>query len=179
VIVPQVPSGWRNNYHTPQTVEYEVGEHEIRVDYRHLGDDRFTVWVGEDERQVRVLSWAEQELTLEEGPHRWNARVILEGDRSFVHSAAFSVGLRRKPRFPDKSLEIPAGGCIAPMPGKVVELRVAEGDSVEAGQVLLIMEAMKMEHTVTAPQDGTVAKVTVAAGDQVDADALLVVVSDA
>ena len=62
------------------------------------------------------------------------------------------------------------------MPGKVIELRVAEGDLVQAGQVLLIMEAMKMEHTVTAPHDGTIAQVTIAAGDQVDADALLAVV---
>ncbi|MBW1761433.1 MAG: biotin/lipoyl-binding protein [Deltaproteobacteria bacterium] len=83
------------------------------------------------------------------------------------------------PRFPDKSQAIPAGACIAPMPGKVVELRVAEGDTVQAGQVLLIMEAMKMEHSVTAPQDGTVSQVTVGAGDQVDADALLIVVADA
>jgi biotin carboxyl carrier protein len=63
------------------------------------------------------------------------------------------------------------------MPGKVIELRVAEGDAVQAGQVLLIMEAMKMEHSVIAPQDGTVAQVSVAAGDQVDADALLIVVT--
>mgnify|MGYP001826333904 CR=1 FL=1 len=62
------------------------------------------------------------------------------------------------------------------MPGKVIELRVSEGDAVTAGQVLLIMEAMKMEHTVTAPHDGTVASVSVRGGDQVDADALLVVV---
>ena len=88
----------------------------------------------------------------------------------------FSIGLLRKPRFPDKSQAIPAGGCVAPMPGKVIELRVAEGDTVQAGQVLMIMEAMKMEHSVTAPQDGTVAQITVQAGDQVDADALLAVV---
>jgi len=49
---------------------------------------------------------------------------------------------------------------------------------VHAGQVLMIMEAMKMEHSVTAPQDGNVAQLLVAAGDQVDADALLAVVSD-
>ena len=64
------------------------------------------------------------------------------------------------------------------MPGKVIELRVAEGDTVRAGQVLLIMEAMKMEHTVSAPQDGTIAQIMITAGDQVDADALLIVVSE-
>jgi 3-methylcrotonyl-CoA carboxylase alpha subunit len=178
VLLPGVPSGWRNNYHTPQSVEYVVGDQEIRVDYRHLGGDRFTVWVGEDERDVRVESWEPSQLTLEEGSHRWHARITFDDDRAYVHTSHFSVGLRRQARFPDKSQAIPAGGCVAPMPGKVVELRVAEGDTVQAGQVLLIMEAMKMEHSVTAPQAGTVAHVSVAAGDQVDADALLIIVSD-
>jgi len=178
VLVPAVPSGWRNNYHTPQSVEYAVGDREVRVDYRHFGDGRFTVWSGDDERDVRVISWEPPHLTLEDGPHRWHARVTFEGDRTYVHTSRFNVGLTRKPRFPDKSQEIPAGGCVAPMPGKVIELRVAEGDTVRAGQVLLIMEAMKMEHTVSAPQDGTIAQITIAAGDQVDADALLIVVSE-
>jgi 3-methylcrotonyl-CoA carboxylase alpha subunit len=179
VLVPGVPSGWRNNYHTPQSVEYTVGDREIRVDYRHLGDGHFAIWIAEEEREVRVVSWASPRLTLEESSHRWHARVSFDGAWRYVHASRFNVGLCHKPRFPDKSLAVPAGGCVAPMPGKIIELRVAEGDAVQAGQVLLIMEAMKMEHSVTAPQDGTVAQVTVAAGDQVDADALLIVVADA
>ncbi len=177
--VPHVPSGWRNNYHTPQTVSYVTGDHELRVDYRHLGDDRFTIWVEDDAHDVRIVSWEPPNLVVEHGSHRWPARVIADGDRIYVHTSQFDVSLLRKPRFPDRSASIPAGGCVAPMPGKVVELRVAEGDTVQAGQVLLIMEAMKMEHSVVAPQDGAVAEVTVAAGDQVDADALLVVVAEA
>lgn len=175
-LVPHVPSGWRNNYHTPQWVEYAVDERDIRVEYRHLGNDHFTVWVGEGERAVRVVSWHPPDLTFEEGAHRQRARITFAGDRVFVHRTGISVALARKPRFPDSSFAIPAGGCVAPMPGKVIELRVAEGDSVRAGQVLLIMEAMKMEHTVTAPQEGTVVQVTVGAGDQVEADTLLAVV---
>ena len=176
VLVPEVPSGWRNNYHTPQWVEYAAGDRDVRVEYRHLGDDCFTVWVGEDERSIRIVSWKSPNLVYEDGAHRQGARVTFDGDRVFVHSPSFNVGLVRKPRFPDKTLAIPAGGCVAPMPGKVIELRVGEGDSVQGGQVLLIMEAMKMEHTVTAPHDGTVALLGVSAGDQVDADALLAVV---
>jgi 3-methylcrotonyl-CoA carboxylase alpha subunit len=176
VVVPDVPSGWRNNYHTPQSVEYVVGEREVRVDYRHLGADRFTVWTGEEARNVRVVSWEPPLVTLEEGAHRWRARISVDGDRTYVHTSQFSIGLVRKPRFPDKSQVVPPGGCVAPMPGKIIELRVAEGDSVQAGQVLMIMEAMKMEHSVTAPQDGTVGQILVTAGDQVDADALLVLV---
>ncbi len=175
-LVPNVPSGWRNNYHSPQWVEYTVGERDLRVEYRHLGDDHFSVWLDGEERDLRVVSWEEPYLVFEDGRHRQRARVIFDGARVFVHSPSFDAALQRKPRFPDKSLAIPAGGCIAPMPGKVIELRVAEGDTVQAGQVLLIMEAMKMEHTVTAPHDGSVTTVSVAAGDQVDADALLAVV---
>ncbi len=178
VLVPGVPSGWRNNYHSPQSVEYTVGDREVRVDYRHLGDGRFTVWTGDAERDVRVVSWEAPELTVEEDSYRWGARMSFDGDRAYVHTAQFSVGLARKPRFADKSQAVPEGGCVAPMPGKIVELRVDEGDTVHAGQVLMIMEAMKMEHSVTAPQDGNVAQLLVAAGDQVDADALLAVVSD-
>ena len=177
-VVPRVPSGWRNNYHTPQWVEYAAGEQDVRVEYHHLGDNRFTVTSGDDTREVALIEWDAPYLTFEDGAHRQRARVIFEGDRVFVHGPELDATLVRKPRFPDKSLAIPPGGCVAPMPGKVIELRVAEGDSVESGQVLLIMEAMKMEHTVTAPQDGTVAQVTVSAGDQVDADALLVVVAE-
>ena len=176
VLVPSIPSGWRNNYHTPQSVHYSVGDREIRVDYHHLGKDRFTVWTGKDQREVRVVSWDPPRLTLDEESHRWHARISFDGDRTYVHNSDFNVALTRKPRFPDKTQAIPAGGCVAPMPGRVVELRVGEGDSVHAGQVLLIMEAMKMEHSVAAPQDGTVALVSVAEGDQVEADALLVVV---
>jgi len=136
------------------------------------------VWTGDEGRDIRVVSWEPPQLTLEEGSHRWHARISVDGDRRYVHTSEFSIGLLQKPRFPDKTQAVPAGGCVAPMPGKVIELRVAEGDTVQAGQVLMIMEAMKMEHSVTAPQDGTVGQILVTAGDQVDADALLVIVTE-
>ena len=69
------------------------------------------------------------------------------------------------------------GALASPMPGAVLEVRVAEGDTVTAGQVLLLVEAMKMEHPITAPVDGTVAALHVAAGDAVEAGAALVEVT--
>lgn len=177
-ILPWVPSGWRNNFYSPQWAEYEVADRTYRVEYRHLGDHRFEVSCDGENADVRVVSWTAPNLTLEIAGHRMSARITGEGDRVFVHNATLDVALTLVPRFPDKSLAVPEGGCVAPMPGKIIELRVAEGDEVAAGQVLLIMEAMKMEHSVTAPSDGTVQQVSVSAGDQVDADALLVVVSE-
>jgi 3-methylcrotonyl-CoA carboxylase alpha subunit len=66
------------------------------------------------------------------------------------------------------------GGLTAPMPGKVVSVAVAAGDAVTAGQPLAVMEAMKMEHTLSAPRDGTVQEVLVAPGDQVGDGAELI-----
>ena len=67
-----------------------------------------------------------------------------------------------------------ADGMIAPMPGKVLEILCEEGDVVEEGQTLIVMEAMKMEHRITAPRDGKVENFHVTIGDQVEKEQLLV-----
>jgi acetyl-CoA/propionyl-CoA carboxylase biotin carboxyl carrier protein len=66
----------------------------------------------------------------------------------------------------------------SPMPGTVLLVKVVPGERVTEGQPLLIVEAMKMEHTVTAPTDGVVAELPVRAGQPVDMDAVLAVVRD-
>ena len=71
------------------------------------------------------------------------------------------------------------GDIVAPMPGKVIAVDVAEGDTVTAGQRLMVLEAMKMEHALTAPFDGTVTQLSASAGAQVQVEALLAVVEPA
>lgn len=70
----------------------------------------------------------------------------------------------------------PAGATTveAPMPGKILNIKVSEGQSVKFGEVVVIMEAMKMETEIVAPADGTVSKILVKAGDSVDTGAALV-----
>ncbi len=71
----------------------------------------------------------------------------------------------------------PAAGAVnveAPMPGNILDVRVKAGDSVKSGDVLVILEAMKMENEIVAPQDGTVASVSVAKGDTVNVNDVLV-----
>ena len=88
-----------------------------------------------------------------------------------------SATLRERSRFPNPDAEAVEGGLVAPMPGKVLMVNVSEGDRVSAGQVLVVMEAMKMEHQITAPADGGVSEVRAAVGDQVDNGELLVVIT--
>ena len=71
------------------------------------------------------------------------------------------------------------GRLTAPMPGKVVSFAVKAGDAVSKGQVLAVMEAMKMEHTIAAPGDGVVAELLYAPGDQVAEGAELLKLSAA
>jgi acetyl-CoA/propionyl-CoA carboxylase biotin carboxyl carrier protein len=71
------------------------------------------------------------------------------------------------------------GALTAPMPGTVTVVKVAKGDEVTAGQSLLVVEAMKMEHVITAPHDGTVSEIDVTAGAAVAMDQVLVVVTPA
>ena len=70
------------------------------------------------------------------------------------------------------------GGMVAPMPGKILDVKIANGDNVAAGQLLLIMEAMKMEHRIVAPSDGVITQVNFAVGDQVQQGDVLVEMSE-
>ena len=105
--------------------------------------------------------------------------------RAFVrdgHAHLFDAGVHHIFEMPDPYLPPPAaadahGGLSAPMPGRVLALLVKTGDAVERGAPLLVLEAMKMEHTVTAPRAGVVERILCAVGDQVREDAELLVLS--
>jgi propionyl-CoA carboxylase alpha chain len=87
------------------------------------------------------------------------------------------VSLTVVPRFTDPADAVASGSLLAPMPGTVVAVNVAEGDNVETGQAVLVLEAMKMQHTVAAPHAGTVTDLFVRPGDQVAAGEVLAVVA--
>ena len=106
-------------------------------------------------------------------------RVAREGERIFVWCAGrareFRAATGGSPRAggitPARS--DPSGGLISPMPGRVRRILVAEGDAVTRGQVLLILEAMKMEHAIRAARDGRVVRLAFREGDLVEAGVVL------
>jgi biotin carboxyl carrier protein len=91
----------------------------------------------------------------------------------FVDSPLGPVQLAAQPRFPDPDDAVAHGSLLAPMPGSVLRVGAAVGDTVTAGQPLIWLEAMKMEHTIAAPDDGVLAELNVAAGQQVEVGAAL------
>jgi acetyl/propionyl-CoA carboxylase alpha subunit len=110
--------------------------------------------------------------------HTCDVHVVgdLQGESTaYVNSGGGQTTHVEAPRFADPVTAGASGaGPVAPVPGTIVAVEVAEGDAVEAGQVLVVLEAMKMEHRIEAHADGTVEAVLVAPGDRVDAHQLLV-----
>ncbi|MFL6113760.1 MAG: acetyl-CoA carboxylase biotin carboxyl carrier protein subunit, partial [Catenulispora sp.] len=103
-------------------------------------------------------------------------RVQAVDGTSYVDGPGWTVALSEVGPLPEPATALPAGSLTAPMPGQVVAVRVAKGDRVTAGQPLLALEAMKMEHAVLAPADGTLAELRVGVGSQVDAGDVLAVI---
>ncbi|MEV5595742.1 biotin carboxylase N-terminal domain-containing protein [Streptomyces sp. NPDC052496] len=167
--------GFRNVPSQPQTKTYACGGTEYAVRYR-LGRDGLHA---EDFPGVRLLSAAPGEVVVEADGVRRRFTVARHGDRVYVDSAAGSRTLTALPRFPDPAARTEPGSLLAPMPGTVVRVAdgLAEGDRVAAGAPLLWLEAMKMEHKITAPASGTLTALHVKAGQQVEVGTPLAVVT--
>jgi pyruvate carboxylase subunit A/propionyl-CoA carboxylase alpha chain len=95
------------------------------------------------------------------------------GTEVFVDSPLGPLRLTVQPRYPDPDSAVAQGSLLAPMPGSVIRVGAAAGDQVKAGQPLIWLEAMKMEHTIAAPSAGVLTELNVSAGQQVDVGAVL------
>ncbi|GBD24957.1 Acetyl-/propionyl-coenzyme A carboxylase alpha chain [bacterium HR30] len=178
-VLASIPSGWRNNPSQRQWVEYRCEDHVCRVEYRVLKGGQFEASVNGESHHGRILSADEGGIALEiDGIRR---RYVLQaaGATRYVDSVLGHSALEELPRFPTPEFEAVRGGCTAPMPGRIVSVRVEPGQSVDRGEVLVILEAMKMEHEVVAPHAGCVREVLVEPGQQVEAGTVLVVVEPA
>ena len=107
---------------------------------------------------------------------RHYSRVTLSNNNILVHMPFGDVMLQVKPRFKEPGTEKTIGGLVAPMPGKVIDIKVKKGKKVKAGETLVILEAMKMEHSIKAAEDGKVSELLISINDQVENGALLMVV---
>ncbi|MEC8828488.1 MAG: biotin carboxylase N-terminal domain-containing protein [Actinomycetota bacterium] len=174
-----MPSGFRNSSMPSQQMVLVHEEHEIAVNYRPQRDGSFEVRIGEEDevRSAKLLSSGSDRFEIQLDDIRAGGYASKFGNRWYVDIPAGSLVLTEKSRFPEADIADVEGGLTAPMPGKIVAIEVSEGDSVNTSQLLVLMEAMKMEHQIVAAFDGVVAEVRVAVGDQVDNGELLVIIS--
>jgi propionyl-CoA carboxylase alpha chain len=167
------PTGWRNGRLPDQKVVLHHGGAEIEVRYRALRDGSFRFGDG---ATAHLHAWGPNAIDAEIAGRRTQARITRAGSQLIAQGPNGDVAFTEQPRFVLPGADDAAGGFVAQMPGKVIDLRVQAGDEVAAGDILVVLEAMKMEHPMRATEDGIVAEVRVAVDEQVEAGTLLLVV---
>jgi 3-methylcrotonyl-CoA carboxylase alpha subunit len=166
--------GWRlnTNYLRTITLKSERGVHDVDLEYER---DGFVFHHGGANVPLAINAADGTHLAIRFGGHTLAADVVRAGDELHV----FMQGRHRMLALFDVIAQSSGGDAVtgrltAPMPGKVIAVSAARGERVERGAALVVMEAMKMEHTIVAPATGVVAEILAGVGDQVEEGAELV-----
>ncbi|MES2037950.1 MAG: acetyl/propionyl/methylcrotonyl-CoA carboxylase subunit alpha [Pseudomonadota bacterium] len=169
----QSSHGWRMNSLMQRSLQFTEEEqtHDVQVTYLA---DGWQVQAGAATVQVRLALAHENDIVIKIADQTVAATVVRDGE----HFHVFSQGKHTDLHYIDAlahagEAEAETGRLTAPMPGKIVAVLVNKAQEVKKGDALLIMEAMKMEHTISAPHDGVIDEVLYAIGDQVTEGAQL------
>jgi 3-methylcrotonyl-CoA carboxylase alpha subunit len=167
-----LPDGWQLNLSARATVQFEGPDEPVVAELARAGN-AWQVVIGA--RRFVVIARTEKDGTLrgEVDGMPLSAHVVADGKRIHVLSEGRSIQLLLHDPAEVGERERHDGGLISPMPGQVLQVMVAPGAEVRRGQPLLIVEAMKMEHTILAPMDGVVEAVCFGAGERVSEGAQL------
>ncbi len=177
-VLPSLPSGWRNNPSQLQGVAFDHDGTRVDVGYRFDRGGLIARVAGEEISGLEMGTCTPSLVELEADGVRRRYHTHHAAESWYVDGPLGSSRLRMLDRFPTAAEAIDPGSLLSPMPGKVTRVEVTEGDSVAGGQVLVIIEAMKMEHAVRSPHRGVVSALKVREGDQVESEQVLAVVEE-
>lgn len=166
-------SRWRNNPNRPIRHEFAIADKtfEILLSYQ---SNNYQVKIGETEHSVSLQSTGNNNYNLFVDSHLHRVTVIQNDDNYWVHNLEGTHHLKWLTPLPIPQNNVSEQGSLrAPMPGQVVSILVEAGQAVSSGDVLLIIEAMKMEHRIEAPYDGTIEQIYYNEGDTVQQDTIL------
>ncbi|MBC7414940.1 MAG: acetyl/propionyl/methylcrotonyl-CoA carboxylase subunit alpha [Herminiimonas sp.] len=175
-------SGWRLQARLERAVQLDDAQqaYALSIGYGGGSGSGFSILHGDTATALHLLPGEGAEVAVRLGDDIVRGTVVREGEAVHVFHAGSHVTLRyADPMAHAGVAEVVGGRLTAPMPGKIVAVLVAAGDAVEAGAPLVIMEAMKMEHTIAAPRNGVVEALLYAVGDQVADGAPLLSFKDA
>jgi propionyl-CoA carboxylase alpha chain len=187
-VAASIPGGWRNVPSQPQLTSFEGPRGRIDVRYHWTRTGITIATGGTDASEARdadtpgaaggltVMTFSPERVALEVSGVLHRFEITRSGDEIWVASPLGSVRLTVLDRLPAPQRALESGSLIAPMPGNVTRVSAAQGDLVAAGQIVMVIEAMKMEHTITAPTAGMLAELRVGPGDQVNGGDVLAIV---
>jgi propionyl-CoA carboxylase alpha chain len=171
-VLSRIPTGYHNLRAQPRvrTFTLEGRDVELAVSYATTRDGAFVL------DNFTVVEAQPHRVVLERDGVRSTYAVALTQDRVDVDGPEGSRSFVPVPRFVDPSEVVAEGSLLAPMPASVTQVAVEAGQAVSKGDVIVVLEAMKMQHTITAPADGVVAELDVSVGQQVESGAVLAVI---
>jgi propionyl-CoA carboxylase alpha chain len=169
-VLAGLPGGWRNVVSADQVktfLDADAAEHQVRYRFARTGLDL------PDDPDVSLVSATPAGVVLTDAGVATAFDVARYGAEIYVDSPHGCVRFTAAPRFPEATSAEQQGSLLAPMPGAVVRLGAGLGDTVTAGQPLVWLEAMKMEHIIASPAAGVLTELSVAVGQQVGVGAVL------
>ena len=171
-VLGHLPSGWTNGRIPKQNIKFNYKEEEINVTYKANKDGSFNI---HNSSNALVYEYFEDGIDIEFNGRRNFSKITTSNNKILVHMPYGDILLDIVPRFVVPGMEVQAGGLVAPMPGRVIDLKVKKGSKVKAGDTLVILEAMKMEHSIKATENGVISDLFISSNDQVENGALLMV----
>ena len=167
-VLNRIPTAFRNVPSQPRSRAYEIGDLNWRIEYGNQN--------GRLSASETIIAATPDHVVLEIDGVAERYDVVTGSGFVDVDGPFGSVDLVPVPEFVDPADVVAEGSLLAPMPAAVVSVAVESGQTVSKGDVVLVLEAMKMQHTITAPTDGVVSELDVSAGQQVEAGAVLAVI---
>ena len=171
-VLQNIQSGWNNARLPYQEVKLSLEDQEYRVKYKSLKDGNF---VSAESEIIRMFDWYEDFIDVEISDVRYRSKITMDNNLLLVQTHKGNLLFKILPKFNISQEEAIKGGLTAPMPGKVVEIKIKKGSNIKKGDTLVILEAMKMEHKVLAPDNGKIKEVLIKENDQVENGQTLVV----
>lgn len=177
-VLTTLPSGWRNVPNGPQRDTYRVDGETVTVAYRMSRGGVVAEVDGVVMPKVELYSLGPTWVDLAVGGVRQGVEVHRVDETLYVDGATEGTVFREVRRFGEPEALVAPGSLLAPMPGTVIRVSASQGQRVHAGAAVMVLEAMKMEHTITAPRDGTVEELCVEVGEAVGTGRVLVILKE-
>ena len=171
-VLSNLSSGWNNARLPMQEIKLQFNDKPLTVKYKNNREEIFTT---DKNNSAKINSWDKNFIDVEIDNTRIRSKVTFDNELLLIQSKSGDVLFKILPKFETAKKASIEGGLNAPMPGKVVEIKIKKGAKIKKGDTLVILEAMKMEHKVLAPSDGKVKEILINKDEQVENGATLVV----
>ena len=173
-VLKHIPSGWHNARLPNQKTLFEIDGERMQIQYKRQRDGSF---ITSTDNKAVIHAWQNNSIDIEIDGLRYQSKISMNDDLLLVQHPKGSKVLTLLPRFKSSDSKTVKGSLVSPMPGKVIEIKIKPGQAVLSGDELVVIEAMKMNHTISADQDGEVREIFIEVGDQLDLGANLLTLS--